>query len=328
MKKINIQLIVIGCIILLGIGGCQKEPERNTGIVNPSNPGNTKNRAPIAMAGNDTSIILPANLARLNGSGSYDPDNDSITYKWTKTNGPATFSIINPDSSTTNVANLIQGTYEFALTIKDSKGAEAVDLVVIQVNASIPPPPPPANRPPLASSGYDLIVHWPADSGFLYGNVYDPDMNIATIQWTKIAGPASFHIVRPDSVFSRITNLQKGVYKFEIKVTDSAGLSASDTNTVVVGEMPANPQEIILADQSWGCHWDCFITITQLYNIIPPDRVFKVFIKRDNSTIWHEVLSAEQMTTSVYGYALRKGTLWIYNPGFDIGDSPDIKIVF
>ena len=109
------------------------------------------------------------------------------------------------------------------------------------------------------------------------------------------------------------------------------GLTARDTNTIIVGELPANPQEIILTNQPWGCHWDCYIQIDRLYNNIPPDRVFKVFIKRDNSSNWHEVVQWDDMIpqSSIYFYGLRKGTLWIYDSTYsDISDTPDIKIVY
>jgi hypothetical protein len=324
MKKI----IVSGIVACFISSGCKRES-----IKKPINPTAPANSHPVARAGNDTTIMLPANRVLLNGSGSYDSDNNIASYRWSKLSGPGSFNIANANSAITEVTNLVKGNYEFLLKVTDSLSEESLDFIRVIVDTILPPPPPPptpGNRPPSAYSGYDLIVHFPADTGYLYGGVYDPDNNIATIQWTKIAGPPSFDIVRPDSIFSRITNLGKGVYKFEIKVIDSLGLSARDTNTVIVGELPANPQEIILTNQPWGCHWDCYIQIERLYSTIPPDRVFKVFIKRDNSSNWHEVVPADQMIlqSSLYGYGLRKGVLWIYYTEFDISDTPDIKIVY
>lgn len=325
MKKIVVFLTIACITIIIVSNSCKNVPPP------PPPPFIVNNNShPVAKAGNDTTIILPANQVKLDGTGSYDPNNDSITYEWTRLNGPSAYTIENPDSLITNVTNLVQGIYEFTLTVKDSKGATGVDKVIVNVNPA--PPPPPGNRPPLVSSGHDLIIQLPEDSGSLYGNVYDPDNNIATIQWTKIAGPPSVNIVMPGSAYTSITNLERGVYKFEIKVVDSAGLSAKDTSTVIVGELPANPEEIILENQSWSCHWDCYIQINEFYNHIPADKFFKVFIKRDNSGNWQEVVSWEEMTTlSIYGFVLQKETLWIhqtFHSGFDISDTPDIKIVY
>jgi hypothetical protein len=329
MKKHNLILLLSCFALIIEYTSCK--PERPVIPANTGGSGGTINRSPIAKAGDDTLILLPVNSVKLKGTGSYDPDNDNITYKWTRLNGPGTFTIVNPDSLITNVTNLVQGIYEFALTVKDLKGAIGVDMVLIHVNPGPPPPPPPppGNRPPSINPVEDRIVHWPADSSRLYGGVYDPDYNIATIRWTKVAGPGSFNILQPDSAITRITNLEKGVYRFEIKVVDSAGLSAKDTTTVIVGELPANPQEIILDNQVWACHWDCSIQINRLYNHVPANRFFKVFIKRNNSSNWVEVVPWQEMTiSSVYGFGLQKGTLWIYDITYNYSDTPDIKFVY
>lgn len=53
-------------------------------------------------------------------------------------------------------------------------------------------------------------------------------------QWRKISGPAQYTIESPDAATTHVTNLVAGVYQFELKVTNSANLSARDTMTVTV----------------------------------------------------------------------------------------------
>jgi hypothetical protein len=48
-------------------------------------------------------------------------------------------------------------------------------------------------------------------------------------QWIKISGPSSFTITNANAVQTQVTNLVEGVYQFELKVTDIAGLFAKDT---------------------------------------------------------------------------------------------------
>ena len=50
------------------------------------------NRPPVANAGKDFSITLPMNAASLDGSASTDPDNNIVSYSWTKIEGSSSFS--------------------------------------------------------------------------------------------------------------------------------------------------------------------------------------------------------------------------------------------
>ena len=49
------------------------------------------NHRPVANAGADTTITLPANAVTLNGSASIDPDNNISNFLWTKISGPSSF---------------------------------------------------------------------------------------------------------------------------------------------------------------------------------------------------------------------------------------------
>ena len=53
-------------------------------------------------------------------------------------------------------------------------------------------------------------------------------------QWRKISGPSQYRIVSPQSAVTNVSDLVEGVYKFELKVTNTLGLSARDTMTITV----------------------------------------------------------------------------------------------
>lgn len=53
-------------------------------------------------------------------------------------------------------------------------------------------------------------------------------------EWRKISGPAQYKIVNPYAATTGVTNLEAGVYKFELKVTNSHNLSARDTMVLIV----------------------------------------------------------------------------------------------
>ena len=104
-------------------------------VNDPSQP----NRPPVANAGVDQTINLPTNSVTVNGSGSTDPDNNIVSYAWTKISGPSSFSINDASVVQTTVTNLIQGVYQFELKVTNAGGLFAKDTVQIFV-VNLPPP--------------------------------------------------------------------------------------------------------------------------------------------------------------------------------------------
>ncbi len=184
------------------------------------------NQAPVANAGADISITLPANSVTLNGSGS-DPDGSIIAYQWTKISGPVQFTISSPANASTGVTGLVQGVYLFELTVTDNNNVTGSDTVQVVVNAAI-------NLPPTAYAGTDLVINLPVNSATLNGSGSDPDGTIAGYQWTKVAGPSQFNFTAGTSASTGVVNLAEGIYQFELMVTDNNGSSAMDTVQVTV----------------------------------------------------------------------------------------------
>ncbi|HTD92728.1 MAG TPA: PKD domain-containing protein, partial [Chitinophagaceae bacterium] len=201
------------------------------------------NEVPVANAGGNVSITLPVNTASLDGSASSDPDGSISTYAWTKTNGPASYNIANPGSSTTAIGNLVEGTYTFKLTVTDNDGASASSTVTVTVKPVVTQvPPPPVNQAPVANAGSNVAITLPTNTATLNGSASkDPDGSISKYAWTKTNGPASFNITSPGSATTAIGNLAQGVYTFTLTVTDNSGASASSTVTVTVNAAPAPP---------------------------------------------------------------------------------------
>jgi hypothetical protein len=108
-------------------------------------------------------------------------------------------------------------------------------LIFISCKKSDDKPAPPQNHLPIAYAGNDAIITLPFNTVNLDGSAStDPDNNISAYQWTKVEGPSSFSIVHANSAATQVTNLVKGVYQFELKVTDAGGLFAKDTMKVTV----------------------------------------------------------------------------------------------
>ena len=97
------------------------------------NTGAQTNRPPVANAGRDTIIALPASTVNLDGSKSTDPDNNIASYTWTKISGPSSFNIVNANAVQTQVTNLVEGVYQFVLMVTDAGGLFSKDTVQINI---------------------------------------------------------------------------------------------------------------------------------------------------------------------------------------------------
>jgi hypothetical protein len=185
------------------------------------------NKPPIAVAGPDQATSLPADSISLDGSASNDPDGKITHWLWTKISGPSFANIADKSSAKTIARNLVTGVYQFELKVTDDKGLSAKDTLMVTVSSG--------NHPPVACAGTDQTLTLPTNNVLLDGSCStDPENNIVSFLWQKISGPSNFNILNAGAVQTQATNLVDGVYQFEVKVTDAAGLFAKDTIKVTV----------------------------------------------------------------------------------------------
>ena len=189
------------------------------------------NQAPVAVTGNNIVMTLPTNSVTLSGNASYDTDGIISTYLWKKISGPAQFNIVTPTQKQTLVLNLVQGSYEFELTVTDDDGATGKDTIMVIVNPGAPP----ANQAPKASAGNDVVITQPTSSVALLGTGTDEDGTISSYAWKQVAGPAASTIVSPTQALTTIQRLTAvGTYRFEFTVTDNKGATGKATVQVIV----------------------------------------------------------------------------------------------
>lgn len=219
----NVTFKSVACILLLQfLLSCQKE----LSCEDCSSP----NKPPVAIAGADQTIFLPADSIRLDGSTSYDPDGRITAFQWSKISGPVSFNIIKPSDSITMAKSLVAGTYLFELKVTDNKGLSAKDTMSVTVIPVVI-----NNHPPVANAGPDQTITLPTNSVTLDGSAStDPDNNITGYLWAKISGPATFNIANANAVQTPVSNLVQGVYQFELTVTDAGALFSKDTMQVFV----------------------------------------------------------------------------------------------
>ena len=286
----------------------------------------------MAIAGIDRVITLPINSTPLDGSTSGDPDGSVTNWFWTKISGPSSFTIVNPSGAITTVNNLVEGIYEFELKVTDNEGLSSKDSIRVIVNAISS-----TNRPPVANAGHALTINLPNNRVLLDGTgSSDPDNNIRSYHWNKIAGRSHFNIVNPNAVQTEVTNLVEGPYKFELTVTDAEGLVSKDTVAINVDTIISN--NIISFYNLW---WNdpqssCAIRIENIYNYFPAASNFDVYLRFIDmyGTVgaW-ELLNSVNSTASTdwFNYEIVNGVLKIYSLridcNFDVGESYAVRII-
>ncbi len=183
---------------------------------------------PVANAGNDQTVQLPAASFTLSGSGT-TPQGSITNYTWSLVSGPNNPVINNASSATTSVSGFIAGTYVFQLQVTNDDGLTATDDVSVTVVAE-------ETAIPVANAGADQTLQLPAGFFVLSGSGTTEKGTITDYNWTQISGPNSSIIDNPSSSTTSVSGFINGTYKFQLQVTNSFGLSAKDTVIInVVG---------------------------------------------------------------------------------------------
>ena len=149
------------------------------------------NRPPVADAGH-AQDVPEQTVVTLDGSGSYDPDVDPLTYAWVQTAGPYVGVLDNTDPAHPKFTAPDVGpagvTLTFQLIVTDSAPAgSGGDLSsqpsTVGINVKY------LNRPPTADAGAAQAANEGAVIA-LNGSGSDPDGNAFTFAWTQTGGPA------------------------------------------------------------------------------------------------------------------------------------------
>ncbi len=209
---------------------------QNTGItsvsihISPATPNPASNQAPSAKIIAHQSVTSGETVT-LDGSGSSDPDGDTLSYQWAKTAGPDIALSNTTDSSLSFIAPSVDQTEQisFLLTVSDGGGLSNSTSVSIQVSPSEPPPPsnqaPSAKitAPQSATSGETVTLDGSSSS--------DPDGDTVTYLWTQTQGESITLANNTGSTLSFVApSVQQSTsYTFQLSVSDG---SLSDKSSV------------------------------------------------------------------------------------------------
>jgi hypothetical protein len=194
----------------------------------------TGNIAPRANAGSDRSAA-PGGAITLDGTGSRDPNNTSLTYSWRIVTQPSgsTPVLSNATTATPTFRADVLGVYTVALTVSDGSLTSAADHVNITVATG--------NLPPVANAGPDQTVT-AGQQVTLDGSLSsDPNGDPLTYSWCLRGRPQGSMVTLSGANTARPTFTPDiaGSYVFCLTVNDGQSGSASDS-VVVEARLPSS----------------------------------------------------------------------------------------
>lgn len=184
------------------------------------------NSPPVADAGpNQTNV--PAGTVTLNGSRSYDPDGDPLTYNWQQTGGP-TVTLQNANAAIATFTAAAGQSYAFRLTVRDTGGLQSTATTTVS-SAAAP------------NLQIDQFLATPAN--------IQPGQT-ATLNWT-VTGATSVTISPGiGSVNARTGSSQVSPTQTTTYTLTATGPNGSVNATAVVTVGPVGPPQIVRFDAS------------------------------------------------------------------------------
>ena len=188
------------------------------------------NTAPTADAGSDFTTYEGYPVT-LDGSGSSDSENGTLTYAWAQTGGTPTVTLDGASTSApTFTAPQVTGSaaLTFTLTATDPGGLTATDTVTVTVQD---------NAAPTADAGDDFTTAGDYPVTLDGSGSSDPENGDLTFAWAQTGGTPTAALTGASSARATFTAPQvtaNAALTFTLTATDPGGLTATDSVTVTV----------------------------------------------------------------------------------------------
>ncbi|MBI1317628.1 MAG: PKD domain-containing protein [Candidatus Hydrogenedens sp.] len=203
----------------------------------------TGNTPPTANAGADRASGV-GQTVNLDGSGSTDPDGDSLAYTWSLTSVPegSRTSIVAANTATPSITLDVAGSYVIGLVVNDGTVDSAPDSIIITTE----------NTAPLARGGADIVSPLGSTITLDGSASTDADGDTINFAWSLIQRPATSAalLANPTSPRPTLTLDREGLYVAQLIVSDGKAASAPDTVQITTGTNNAAPVASAGADRT------------------------------------------------------------------------------
>jgi hypothetical protein len=115
-------------LLSLVVSDAQDTSEADQVVVRGSTP-------PVALAGPDSTVSVKEDYVRLDGSGSFDPDGDELSYEWVLVSAPDSSEklIYSEEKFLVILKTDVEGIFVLELTVSDGTSESAPDTAVVTV---------------------------------------------------------------------------------------------------------------------------------------------------------------------------------------------------
>ncbi|MBJ2130923.1 PKD domain-containing protein [Alteromonas sp. IB21] len=195
------------------------------------------NKLPVAVGSEDISTFVGTEV-EISASGSYDEDGEIVTYQWSVVSPDGNTQVHALNSPTFSFTPDMAGQYEVTLVVTDNDAGESSDLIVVVVEDD--------NHPPIAEAGDDQNIILGSGVTVNGSDSYDPDGDVISYQWTlETPTNSTAEITTPDLAAITFAPDVRGTYIAWLTVTDSAGLTDTDSATILTDTANLPPVAII-----------------------------------------------------------------------------------
>ena len=227
-------------IVTLGVNDGEFSDEDTLFII--ANELSSNNNAPIANAGSNQSVVTGIEVITVNldGSASFDPDGDVISFAWTFSSKPSASSatLLNANTATPSFIADVVGTYNLTLSVSDGEVTSTDDVIITASAVG-------TNSPPVANGGGNQTVTV-GNTVTLDGSAsFDPDIrDFLTLTWELTSKPlgssANISARSGSEVVFFIADLA-GEYKAVLTATDDSLATDVDEVTIIANNIANNP---------------------------------------------------------------------------------------
>jgi hypothetical protein len=218
--------VAMGSSVFIGLAATSHSVFNSTATIDQVN------LAPIANAGPDQSITVPADTVTLNGSATDDGQpNGSIAYSWTMVAGSGTVIFGNKSQAVTTARFSAAGTYTLRLTADDGQ-LSATDDIIVTVNRADPGSTIRINSGATSYTDSSSQV-WSADAYFTGGNAAS---YTATVSATS--DPALYQSERSAKTLTYNIPVANGTYDVTLAFSENVfnGASKRVFNVAIEGQ--------------------------------------------------------------------------------------------
>jgi parallel beta-helix repeat protein len=197
------------------------------------------NRPPVANAGPDRAIRI-GEVIDLDGSGSYDSDNDSLEYQWQL--GQSTHPLDHDwnDDAKRSFAFEREGEFTITLWVTDGRSSDS-DFCIIEVLG------PDSNRQPIAEIGDNIVAEQWEMITFTAEKSFDPEGDELEFSWNF--GDGNSTDWRSDHEMVHFYSLP-GVYEVQLEVTDKKSISRDHCLVTIIKSATENQPPVAIAFSS------------------------------------------------------------------------------